>query len=273
MNIHGLLLYFGPIFFTLVLIEVVITRRRGKPVYTRGETIATIVIAIVQRVVSLLPLSLASLIAMLAWDNRIFEFDTSTWYYIPALFLAQEFTYYWSHRFSHTIRWFWATHAVHHSTTEMNILSSYRFGWTGWLSMASIFFVPLYLIGFNPVAVNLVYALNLMYQSTLHTTIVGKLGPIEGILNTPSAHRVHHASNPEYVDKNYGGVLIIFDRLFGTYVEEKDQDALNYGLVKPVASVNPIRIVFHEWSNIVADIRASSPKQCFKILFGRPGSK
>ena len=133
--------------------------------------------------------------------------------------------------------------------------------------------MPLILLGFNPLAVGGMLALNLSYQFWIHTDVIGRLGPLEWILNTPSHHRVHHASNPEYLDRNYGGIVIIWDRLFGTFAREEPETRIVYGLVHPIGSLNPLRIMFHEWVAIARDtLRANSWRERLKVLFGRPGS-
>lgn len=272
MSVFSFLIYFAPVFLILIVTEVVVGKIKGRNLYSRGDTLASIAIAFAQRFISMLPISLAPVAAALIFDQyRLLELSPATWWYWPVLFFAFEFFYYWYHRLSHEIRWFWATHSVHHSIEEMNILAAYRFGWTSWLSMTSLVFLPLHLLGFDPVNVTIMFSLNLMYQAWLHTTLIPKLGPLEGILNTPSAHRVHHATNPEYLDRNHGGVLMIYDRMFGTYVEEREDEPCKYGLVSPVGSYNPVRIAFHEWGRLLRDLKSSPVRHWPGYLFGPPG--
>ena len=208
----------------------------------------------------------------LAWRHRLTTLPLNGFASVAVLFLGQEFCYYWFHRAAHRVRWFWATHAVHHSPNEFNLGIAYRFGWTGRLAGNSVFFVPMIWLGFAPQAVFATLALNLLYQFWLHTEWVPKLGWLEHVLNTPSHHRVHHAANAEYIDRNYGGVLIVFDRLFGTFAAECDDLPCRYGLTKPLLSHNPIRIAFHEWLNIAGDLRrARSWREAIGYLFGPPG--
>ncbi len=271
MSVHSYLLYFLPVFAVMIAIEYGIGRKRGIKIYTKDQSIASLVIAIGQRLIGLIPLSLVGVAWFIAYENRLFELSTDSWWYIPLLFLGLEFFYYWFHRLSHEIRWFWATHSVHHSIEEMNFLAAYRFGWTGRISMGGIVYTPLCLFGFSPTHVVIMLAINLMYQSWLHTNLIGKLGPLEGIINTPSAHRVHHAKNADYLDRNHGGVLMIFDRLFGTYVPERDDVPVEYGLIKPSGSTNPLRIAFHEWGNIINDVKQYPIRHWPMLLFGPPG--
>lgn len=272
MGINGpMFYYFAPIFLALVAREILEGRKRGLTLYTRGETLASIGIGVGQRLIGLIPLSLTGLLAVTIYDDRLFEISMTDWRSWLVLFVLLEFTYYWFHRASHEVRWFWTTHAVHHSLEELNILGSYRLGWTGKLSMGYLFHMPLMWIGFSPESVATMLALNLFYQSWLHTTLIGKLGPLEGVLNTPSAHRVHHAKNADYLDRNHGGVTVIFDRLFGTYVAERDEEPVEFGLVTPVGSTNPFIIAFHEWGRLFGDLRARHPRHWLMTLFGPPG--
>lgn len=186
-------------------------------------------------------------------------------------FVAVEFAYYWFHRSSHTVRWMWATHAVHHTPEEMTLLSALRLGWTNLLSFGWVFYLPLLLAGFDPRMVFALLAFDLHYQFFLHTEAVGRLGPLEWLFNTPAHHRVHHGSNPEYLDCNYGGVLIVFDRLFATLREERVGEPIRYGLAHPLGSLNPFKLAFGEWQRLLRDVRSSAgPLAALKIVLGRP---
>jgi sterol desaturase/sphingolipid hydroxylase (fatty acid hydroxylase superfamily) len=190
---------------------------------------------------------------------------------IAALFVGEEFCYYWFHRCSHRIGLLWAHHAVHHSTNRFNLSAAFRFGWVGRLIGTSAFFVPLIWLGFPPRAVFITLSLNLLYQFWIHIDWMPRLGPLEWVLNTPSHHRVHHAANPEYLDRNYGGVLIVFDRLFGTFAAEREAIPCRYGLVTPLYSNNPLRIVAHQWVALGRDLwRARGPREWWRALFGPP---
>jgi sterol desaturase/sphingolipid hydroxylase (fatty acid hydroxylase superfamily) len=187
-------------------------------------------------------------------------------------FVLVEFAYYWFHRFSHEVRWMWASHAVHHSATEMTFPAAIRLGWTGALSGGFLTFVPLALAGFHPLLIGGLLGANLAYQFFLHTEAFGKWGPLEWLLNTPAHHRVHHASNAPYLDKNYGGVLIVFDRLFGTFAEVRADEPIRYGLTKPLESSNPFVIALDEWRRLFADLaRAPGLRAKLATALGRPG--
>lgn len=201
------------------------------------------------------------------------QFAMDDWRVWLAGFVALEFAYYWFHRYSHTVRWLWTTHSVHHSANEFTLPAAVRLGWTGVLSLGWLFFVPLVLIGFPPLMVGALLGANLLYQYLLHTEAVGKLGPLEYVLNTPSHHRAHHASDREYLDCNFGGVVIVFDRIFGTFREEPDSGGLTYGLVDKLESNNPFTIALHEWGRLLRDLRGAPLRDWPQIAFGRPGAK
>jgi sterol desaturase/sphingolipid hydroxylase (fatty acid hydroxylase superfamily) len=210
---------------------------------------------------------------LIGWavQHRIATVPLGTAGSIVALFIGQEFCYYWFHRCSHRIRLLWASHAVHHSTNRFNLSAAYRFGWVGRLIGTNAFFVPLIWLGFPPRAVFVTLNLALLYQFWIHTDWVPKLGPLEWVLNTASHHRVHHAANLEYLDKNYGGVLIVFDRLFGTFAAERDEIPCRYGLVTPLFSNNPLWIAAHEWSALGRDLwRGRSAGEWWRAVFGLP---
>ena len=173
---------------------------------------------------------------------------------VAALFVGQDFCCYWFHRCSHHLRLFWASHAVHHSSNELNLSAAFRFGWTGRFIGTTAFFLPMMWLGFAPRWVFLALNLNLLFQFLLHATWIPKLGPLEWVLNTPSHHRVHHAANPEYLDKNYGGVLIVFDRLFGSFAAERADVPIRYGLTVPLRSYNPLWIALHEFAALARDL-------------------
>jgi len=205
-------------------------------------------------------------------QHRLFDIPMHAWWAWPALLLAQEFCYYWLHRADHRVRWLWATHAVHHSSNAYNFSAAYRLGWTSGLSGGALFFAPLVWIGFPLGAVLAAVSLNLLYQFWLHTELVPRLGPLEWVLNTPRHHRLHHASNPEYIDRNFGGFLIVFDRLFGTFANDVEGVRCRFGLSEPLLSHNPVRIALQEWWRLLRDVcRARSLRGAARVLLGPPG--
>ncbi len=219
----------------------------------------------------LLPLGLAAGGLNWLWGHRLYTMPLESAWPWALLIVGQDFFYYWMHRADHRVRWLWATHSVHHSPDELNLSAAYRLGWTSRLSIAPIFFAPLVLMGFQPPVVGAALAANLLYQFWLHAPWIPHLGPLEWVLNTPAHHRVHHASNPEYVDANFGGVLIVFDRCFGTYRKEIAGVPIRYGLVDSVKSYNPLFIGLREWISIGRDVlSARSFRDAFMSLFGPP---
>jgi sterol desaturase/sphingolipid hydroxylase (fatty acid hydroxylase superfamily) len=218
-----------------------------------------------------LAFGLADPLVRWAVQHRLATIPVGTAGSIAVLFVCQEFCYYWFHRCSHRIRLLWAHHAVHHSSNGFNLSAAYRFGWVGRLIGTTAFFVPLIWLGFPPRAVFLTLNLNLLYQFWIHNDWTPRLGPLEWVLNTPSHHRVHHAANPDYRYKKYGGVLIVFDRLFGTFAAERPGVPCRYGLVTPLYSNNPLRIVAHEWVALGRDLwRGRGFGDRARAVFGPP---
>jgi len=194
-----------------------------------------------------------------------------TWWSVLLVLIAADFVYYWEHRIAHEVRLFWTQHAVHHSSRHMNASVAVRFGpFEG--AIAAVLHFPLILIGFPAELVFFAILVVLAYQVWIHTELIGKLGFLEGILNTPSNHRVHHARDDKYIDKNYGGILIIWDRMFGTY--QREEEAPNYGLKRDFDSVNPLVVWFSELPQFFRDIvGARSVKEALMFAFGPPGWK
>lgn len=223
--------------------------------------------------VVLKPLTAVITTFVFLWAEAItpIQLSLTDWRVWLAGFFAVEFAYYWFHRWSHTIRWLWASHAVHHSANEFTLPAAIRLGWTSVISGGWLVFLPLVLMGFPAAMVVTLLSLNLTYQFFLHTETVDRLGWLEWVLNTPSHHRVHHASNPAYLDRNFGGVLIIYDRLFGTFAEVTIDDPIRYGLTKPIASCNIFIIALSEWRNMFTDLRhARGWRERLATIFGRP---
>ncbi|MFZ6644883.1 sterol desaturase family protein [Undibacterium sp. TJN25] len=212
-----------------------------------------------------LPLSIATPIVNYVWEHRLMTVALQGWVAFAVLFIGQEFCYYWYHRAAHRVRWFWGNHAVHHSPNELNLAAAYRIGIFGKLTGTTLFFIPLIWLGFSPRVVASTLTLNLLYQFWIHATWIPKLGWLEYVLNTPSAHRVHHASNLDYLDANYGGVLIVFDRLFGTYREERADLPCRYGLVHPMSGYNLLHIETSQWRALARDLLAA---RSLRVFFG-----
>lgn len=207
----------------------------------------------------------------LAYHFRLFTFELT---FASALFtfVAVDFCFYWMHRTSHRVRWFWAAHIVHHSSERFNFSTAMRQNATNIFNGNWLFYVPLAFIGLNPIWIGIAFALSLVYQFFIHTTLIGKLHPaIEYLWNTPSHHRVHHGRNPGYIDRNYGGVLIIWDRLFGTFVDEHAQNPPVYGITTEVPADDLITLWTHEYVDLFKDMsKASGFGQRIKHLFMPP---
>jgi sterol desaturase/sphingolipid hydroxylase (fatty acid hydroxylase superfamily) len=191
---------------------------------------------------------------------------------VALTFIGVDFCFYWMHRCSHRVRWFWAAHVVHHSSERMNFSTAMRQNATNIFNGNWLFYLPLALIGFNPVWIGVAYALSLVYQFFIHTTVIDKLpGPVELVFNTPSHHRVHHGRNPGYIDRNYGGILIFWDRLFGSFVAEEEQAPPEYGITTPVPSNNLLVLWTHEYRDMFRDMARPGPlAQRLKHLWKPP---
>jgi sterol desaturase/sphingolipid hydroxylase (fatty acid hydroxylase superfamily) len=261
-----------PIILVSILVEIawyLFVTRRSYPWRDLFVSLGAYVLRVPSRLIA--PIVVAP-VALFLWSHRLTTIPLNTVWGLALLFLGVEFAYYWMHRSAHQIRWLWASHIVHHSPDHIHLASAIRLGATEILSGNWLFYLPLYWLGFNPLAVGATIAFNLFYQFWLHTDLIGRLGPLEWIFNTPSHHRVHHASNCDYLDRNYGGVLIVWDRLFGTFAQERPETQITYGLVHPIGSRNPLTIALHEWAAMARDVvRAASWRERLRQLFGRPG--
>ena len=266
-----LLLVALPIVVAASLIEALLLSRRGGYDW-RAMGVSLLDLALRITIQIFLPLTIAAPLIALAYRYRLATIELDSTAALLALFIGQEFCYYWYHRAAHRVRWFWCSHVVHHSPNQLSLSAAYRIGIFGRLTGTAAFFVPLVWLGFPPKVVFAMLQLNLLYQFWIHATWIPKLGWLEAVLNTPSAHRVHHAANLEYLDANYGGVLIVFDRLCGTYRAERDDLPCRYGLVTPVTTYNALRIEFEPWSQLGRDLlRARSLRAVFGALLMPPG--
>lgn len=191
---------------------------------------------------------------MVLW--RVTPLDLGiSWPVIVICFILDDLRYYWVHRFGHRIRWVWASHVNHHSSQHYNLTTALRQTWTGTFTFMMVIRAPLILLGFHPALVLFVGGLNLIYQFWIHTEAIGKMPRwFESVMNTPSHHRVHHGRNARYLDCNYAGVLIIWDKMFGTFVPEQAHEKVDYGLVHNIGTFNPLRVAFHEWLSIARDM-------------------
>ena len=261
-----------PIFLAAIGLEALYYRIALKRAYGWLITASNLVVAVGRLASEAVTKSMIVVVYVAAYELRPVDIPMDRWESWVALFVAVELAYYWLHRYSHQIRWMWALHSVHHSAQQITFSVAYRLGWTNIVSGPWLFLIPVCWIGFDPRAVGFMYAANLLYQFWLHTEAVPKLGFLEWFLNTPSHHRVHHAIEPEYLDRNYGGVLIVWDRVFGTFSEERDGARRTYGLVRQIDTLNPVKIAFAEWVVMFRDLRrARSLSEFTGYLFGPPG--
>lgn len=263
-----------PAFVVLILLELLAIRflkKRGD--FETRDTATSLAMGVGNVVSGIILGFVAYGVLTSAYQFRIFEIGFE-WYWIVVCFVLDDLRYYWYHRIAHRCRWVWAEHVIHHSSQHYNLSTALRQSWTGTFTGMFILRIPLVLLGFHPLLIVFVGGINLLYQFWIHTETIGKMpGWFESVMNTPSHHRVHHATNPRYLDSNYAGTLIIWDRMFGTFVEELPEDAPKYGIVKNIGTFNPFRVAFHEWIDMFVD--ATRPGLSFterlNYLFRPPG--
>jgi len=233
----------------LIIAESIFDRLHDRDLYNGRETMVNLFIFTIGIVLNLTMRGFFLGIYYLVHQYALFPIGGQWWAWILIVLLC-DFNQYSLHFLEHRVRFLWAIHVVHHSATKMNLTTAIR------LPVLNMFFrlfvhVPLAFIGFPPTMILLADGLIYLYSFLLHTEVIRSLGFLEWIFNTPSHHRVHHASNPQYIDKNYGGFLIIWDRLFGTF--EIENEKCRYGLTKPINTYNPLKVIFHEWYELIHD--------------------
>jgi len=257
-----------PGFILLMTLEAIADAFMRRDLYEIKDSAASITMGLGNVAVNLVAKAMQLAIFGAIYRFRIFSLGYQWWVW-ALLFFCDEFSYYWFHRASHECRLFWASHVVHHSSQRYNLSTALRQSWTGTF-MSWIFWAWLPLIGFRPMMVLTMQAISLLYQFWIHTELIRSLGPLERILNTPSHHRVHHGANPRYIDRNHGGTLIVWDRLFGTFAPEDETP--RFGLTTNLRTYNPVRIAFHEWADIWKDVRRTTLLgDRLRYIFGRPG--
>jgi len=268
----GLIITFAvPAFVLLIILEMVITKVTKKGRYEVIDSATSLSMGLGNRVFGILFGAFSVGAYFLVYEYRLFDLGW-TLPVLVACFFAEDLAYYWFHRVAHERRWFWASHVVHHTSQHYNLTTALRQTWTGTLGLSFIFWLPLVYIGFPPLMVLMFSAFSLIYQFWIHTELIDRMGPFEWVMNTPSHHRVHHAINPNYLDANYAGVLIIWDRLFGTFIAEDKKEPPRYGIVSQLGTFNPFRVAFHEWAGILRDVRsAKSFREVLGYTFGPPG--
>lgn len=270
-DIPPIVTYAVPAFVLLIVIEMFVVKFAKRGRYEARDSATSLAMGLGNRVMDIAFGGIV--VAAYFWFYQFRLFDLGwTAPVLVACFFAEDLAYYWFHRTAHERRFFWASHVVHHSSQHYNLTTALRQSWTGALGLCFIFHLPLVLIGFPPLMVFMFSAISLVYQFWIHTEAVKRMGPLEWVMNTPSHHRVHHAINAKYLDANYAGVLIIWDRLFGSFVPEDDKEKPRYGIVSQLGTFNPFRVAFHEWVGIWRDVTsAKSFREVLGYTFGPPG--
>ena len=256
-----------PIFFILIGIELAYTFYKKLKYYRLNDSIANLSQGIGSQLVGLFMKTVLFVGYMYIFEHwRLFEIPNTVWTWI-ILFIGVDFFYYWFHRMSHQINALWAAHIVHHQSEEYNLTVALRQSWfQGWFSW--VFYLPLALIGFDPIIFLTLSSFNTLYQFWIHTRTIKSMGFLEHILNTPSHHRVHHGSNPKYIDKNHAGTLIIWDKLFGTF--QKEEEEVYYGITTPLASWNPVWANVHYWKELIETAKKSDKIRDKVSVFVKP---
>lgn len=268
----NLILYAVPFFLITLLIESYFAYREQRGFVEAKDSFTSIGLGLGNLGVGLLTKSLAVVTYFYIYEHfRLADLNSSWWFVWVFAFFADDFSYYWFHRLSHQIRVFWASHIVHHSSPKYNLAAALRQTWTSSFTLTFLFYAWIPLLGVHPFIVFFFQQTSLLYQYWIHTEFVKKMPNwFEYLFNTPSHHRVHHGIDLLYLDTNYAGILIIWDRIFGTFQTELHRP--QYGLTKQIESYNPIKIAFFEWTQIIKDLsHAKNLKSIGGYLFGPPG--
>jgi len=272
-DVELLLLALAPIFLLLIAIEYAYWCRYGQAhIYSLKDSSCNAALALMHQGADKLAwLFTLPLFQAIYQHHRLFTFHTGLTSGL-LLFVLQDLLYYAFHRASHRVRWLWAAHSVHHSSKHMNFSTALRQSLMYPLAGMWAFWLPLAWVGFAPSQIVAVVLINLAFQFFVHTQLRPSLGGLEYLFNTPAAHSCHHAQNPEYLDRNYAGVLMIWDWLFGSFVVEQPDHPCIYGTVKPVNSFNPLTVTFSEWSDLARQVwNARHWRQRLAVLFAAPG--
>lgn len=259
-----------PIVLTMIFIEILISNLRNQNFYKSGDTLCTIGLLSGNIIVAFAIKGMVLAFHIYLYQFRVFDFvnQIPIWALWIITFISIDLVFYVYHRMSHRIRFLWAIHLSHHSSEEMNFAVSFRQAWFGPISKIP-FFMVLPILGFDPTIIAVAGVISTLWGIVGHTQVIGKLGPLEWIFNTPSHHRVHHGSNKQYIDKNYGNLLIIWDRLFGTF--EPEDEKVKFGLVNNVNTFNPVKVTFMAWMSMINDLKQKkSFIEIIKVIFGPP---
>jgi sterol desaturase/sphingolipid hydroxylase (fatty acid hydroxylase superfamily) len=269
-----LILTSTPVYMLIIGLELLLSNYRHRKLYSWKDTAANMYLMLLNGLIDLLFRGVYVVILDYFYRHHIFSFSHVVVYWFM-LVLLEDFLYYWLHRFDHEVRFFWAVHVTHHSSEQLNFTVGFRSSVFQPL-YRFLYFIPLALMGFKPLDIIFIYSATQIWGIFVHTELINKMGWLEYFLVTPSHHRVHHASNPKYLDKNMGMFLIIWDKLFGTFQPELpagEYQQMKYGLTKPIEKETPLTIVFHEWQQMAKDISRKDIgwKEKWYYLFGPPG--
>lgn len=246
--------YAIPVFLALVIFEMIWASRRAPEKYEPRDTLTSLALGVGSTVAGALTAGLVAAAAVWLFQFRITTIGWAWWAW-AVCFVLDDFNYYWAHRTGHRVRWFWAAHVNHHSSQHYNLSTALRQTWTGFIALSFVFRIWPVVLGFDPMMIALCGAVNLIYQFWIHTEAIGRFPRwFEAVMNTPSHHRVHHGINPLYLDRNYAGVFIVWDRLFGTFQGERDDQRIRYGIVRQLGTFNLLWAAFHEWIGIAKDV-------------------
>jgi len=263
--------YAVPGFIALLVIEVIWAKSRASNAYEPSDTLVSLAMGLGSTIAGMLFAGVIGTGLWWAWSYHLVEIGWKWWAW-ALCFVLDDLAYYAFHRAAHRVRWFWASHVNHHSSQHYNLSTALRQTWTGTLALGFIFRLPLAVIGFHPAMILFCGGLNLIYQFWFHTEAIRKCPRwFEAVMNTPSHHRVHHAINPRYLDRNYAGVFIIWDRLFGTFQEELASEPIHYGIVRQLGSFNLLWVAFHEWIAMARDLWRAPWRYKLGYLFNPPG--
>lgn len=263
-----------PLFIAAVILEIVLARLgKARARYEARDTATSLFMGLGRNVAAVATGGIVAASTLWVHQHRLFTIPASAAWAWVAIFFLDDLTYYGFHRLSHERRVWWASHVNHHSSQHYNLSTALRQTWTGGVAGTWAMWLPLAWLGFPPAMIATQQGVSLVYQFWIHTETIGRLpAPIEWVFNTPSHHRVHHARNPRYLDRNYAGILIIWDRLFGTFEPERADEPCRYGVVKNLGDFNLLRAAFHEWVAIGQDLlKARSPREVLGYVFGPPG--
>lgn len=268
-----LILWTTPFYVLIILAEILLSNYKHRDNYTVKDVINNFTLMILNGGIDLLFRSVYLVVLIVCWNKHITEISNPGLYWL-VLLISEDFLFYWLHRFDHEIRLFWAVHVTHHSSDKMNLTVGFRSSVFQPL-YRFLYFIPLAYVGFKPMDILLMYSITQIWGILVHTDHIGKLGWLEYIFVTPSHHRVHHASNVLYLDKNMGMFLIIWDKMFGTFQEElpnEHYEPIKYGLTTPLETQHPGHVIMHEWKSIVKDMlrKDINFKQKIGYLLGPP---